>query len=214
VFDSQQGKEIFSSQCPDRHWASANVLSSGGLPRVKRSGREAGTYLSLVQRLRIREFLHPLIVVFMEWCLIEDSDNRRNRNKLVGIVSYRLGYRVRYWTGADYISLFYYVQTWFGADSGTWPFCAGGLFLRAQNGKGVKLAAHSHLVPRSRTVDLYLHSPIAELVYSALLLHLFSTPKVEATCSSEMSVHCQRTTLVLITTSPLHQPFENRYSSE
>jgi hypothetical protein len=48
----------------------------------------------------------------------------------------------------------------------------GGLFPWVYSGRGVKLTTHLHLVPRSRMLELYFHSPI--YLYG-IALNLFST---------------------------------------
>jgi hypothetical protein len=55
--------------------------------------------------------------------------------------------------------LFHSVQTDSGADPASYPMDTGVSPL-GQSGRGVKLTTHLHLVPRSRKVELYLHSPI------------------------------------------------------
>jgi hypothetical protein len=48
-----------------------------------------------------------------------------------------------------------------GAHPASNPMCTGGLFPRGYSGRGVKLTIHFHLVPRSRNVEPYLHSPMS-----------------------------------------------------
>jgi hypothetical protein len=56
--------------------------------------------------------------------------------------------------------LLHIVQTVSEAHPASYPMGYLGLFPWGQSGRGVKLSTHLHLVPRSRMVELNLHSPI------------------------------------------------------
>jgi hypothetical protein len=60
--------------------------------------------------------------------------------------------RVRFLAGARDFSLLHSVQTGSGGPTIQWVL--GG------SSQGMKLTTHLHLVPRSRTVELYFHSPL------------------------------------------------------
>jgi hypothetical protein len=60
----------------------------------------------------------------------------------------------------QYLYLCHGVQTESRAHPASYPMCTGGSFPRRQSGRGVKLTTHLYLVPRSRMLELYLHSPI------------------------------------------------------
>jgi hypothetical protein len=63
--------------------------------------------------------------------------------------------------GRAKFSLLHGVQTDSGANPITsYPMGIGGDFPRGYSGQDPKLTTHFHLVPRSRMVELYLHSPI------------------------------------------------------
>jgi hypothetical protein len=47
-----------------------------------------------------------------------------------------------------------------GPTSASYPMGTGADFPRGKAEMGMKLTIHIHLVPRSRMVELYLHSPI------------------------------------------------------
>jgi hypothetical protein len=58
-------------------------------------------------------------------------------------------------------SLFHSVQTDSVGHQASYPMGIGGDFPGGKaTGAGVKLTTHRHLVPRSRIVEIYLHSPI------------------------------------------------------
>jgi hypothetical protein len=52
------------------------------------------------------------------------------------------------------------VYTGSGAHSASYPMGTVGSFPGGKDAWGIKLTSHLHLVPRSRMVELYLHSPI------------------------------------------------------
>jgi hypothetical protein len=63
--------------------------------------------------------------------------------------------------GRAKISLLHSVQTCFGAHTASYPMDTEGEFPGGLSGRGVKLTAHLHLVPRSRMVELHLHSSMS-----------------------------------------------------
>jgi hypothetical protein len=67
--------------------------------------------------------------------------------------------RVRFPALQDY-SLLHVVQTGSGAHPASYPVGTWGFFPGGKSGKDVKLTTHLHLLPKSRMVELYLHSPI------------------------------------------------------
>jgi hypothetical protein len=66
-----------------------------------------------------------------------------------------LGDGVRFPAGLRHFSLFHRVKTGSGVHLASHP-----MGTRNKGGEGVKLTAHVHLVPRSRMVELYLHSHV------------------------------------------------------
>jgi hypothetical protein len=63
-------------------------------------------------------------------------------------------------TGVQGFSLLHSARTDFGAHPGCCLMGYWGLFPRPYSVTGVMLTTHTHLVQRSRKVELYLHSPI------------------------------------------------------
>jgi hypothetical protein len=68
---------------------------------------------------------------------------------------YGLGAGVLFLSGENDFSFLYSVRTGSGAHPASYPV----LFPRGKSGWGVMLTTHLHLVPRSRMVELYFHSP-------------------------------------------------------
>jgi hypothetical protein len=56
--------------------------------------------------------------------------------------------------------LFSSVQTDSGAHTASYPMGTGGSFPKGKSGRGLKLTTHLRLVPRSKNMELQLHSPI------------------------------------------------------
>jgi hypothetical protein len=66
--------------------------------------------------------------------------------------------RVRFSVGGSFY-LLHSLQTGSGARPSSYPMDTGGSFPGGWYGRFVTQTAHLHLVPRSRMVELYLHSP-------------------------------------------------------
>jgi hypothetical protein len=65
---------------------------------------------------------------------------------------------VRFLVGASDFSLFPKVQTNIGAHLASYPMGTGAIF-REYSGRNLRLIIYFYLVPRSRMVEPYLHSP-------------------------------------------------------
>jgi hypothetical protein len=74
-----------------------------------------------------------------------------------------------------------------------------GLFPRGQSGRDVKLTTHLQLVPRSRKVDLYIHSPLR---LHGVVLKLLSTgtslPLPPGLIGTFMRTHSHRNSFIII----------------
>jgi hypothetical protein len=66
--------------------------------------------------------------------------------------------RVPFPTVQDF-SLLHSVYTGSGAHPASYPMGTGGSFLVGHSCRGMKLTTHLRLVPRSRKLEVYLHSP-------------------------------------------------------
>jgi hypothetical protein len=66
---------------------------------------------------------------------------------------------VRFPAEARDFSLLHSVQTGYEADPTVYPMGTEGSFPGRSRGRGAKLTTNLHLVPRSRMMELYLHSP-------------------------------------------------------
>jgi hypothetical protein len=62
------------------------------------------------------------------------------------------------WQGQDF-SVLHNVQTGSGVHTASYPMDAGGCFPMGWSSKSAMLTTHHYLIPKSRMVELYLHSP-------------------------------------------------------
>jgi hypothetical protein len=69
-------------------------------------------------------------------------------------------------------SLLHVIQTGFGVHLTSYPMGSRCSFPGGKSGRGMKLTTHFHPLPRSRKVDLYIHSPIC---LHGVVLNLLST---------------------------------------
>jgi hypothetical protein len=93
--------------------------------------------------------------------LIVLGEYPESRDSSVGIATgYRLDGRGSIPGGAENFSLLYNVQTGSEAHPASYPLGTGTVSKGVKRPGGVKLINHLHLLPRSRMVELYLHSSI------------------------------------------------------
>jgi hypothetical protein len=96
------------------------------------------------------------------------------------------------WPGYDSqqgkeFSLLHSIQPGSSAHPASYPVGSGDSFLLGYSGRGMKLTAHLHLVPRSRMVKLYFHSSTN---HHGLVLNYLSTgTTLPLPCSQTLMVH-------------------------